>query len=247
MPLRDHFRPPLANRKPWESVHNGWAFVIARRLNAGVLPRRYESTQLAHHGSAVEIDIAADHDEPVSTPGFAANGHGGVVATAQTYTPPATVVTGPVAFIDQDVFEIQVYKDDGGLKLVAAVELVSPSNKDRPSSRRTFATKVAAYLQQGVAVVTVDVVTDRTASLHDDLVQRLQLADGFAWQSPTGLSAVSYRVVRENGADRLDVWPFPLALGDPLPTVPLWLNPVLAVPLELEPTYEETCDSLLIR
>ena len=216
-------------------------------MNAGVLPQRYESTQLAHHGSTVEIDVAAYHDEPVSTPGFGTNGHGGVAVAVQSYAPAVAVATGPVAFLDHDVYEVQVYNDEGGLKLVAAVELVSPSNNDRPSSRRTFATKVAAYLQQGIAVVTVDVVTDRAANLHYDLIQRLQLADGFAWQSPTSLSAVSYRVVRENGIDRLDVWPFPLAVGEPLPVVPLWLNPVLAVPLELEPTFEETCDGLLIR
>ena len=246
MPLRDHFRPPLLNTTPWESVHSGWAFVIARRLNAGVLPKRYQSVQLTHHGSAVEIDVATYHDEPIGTPGFGTNGHGGVAVATSTYTAPAAVAVGPVTFLDQDVFEILIYKQVGGLKLVAAIELVSPANKDRPSSRRTFANKVAAYLQKAVSVVVVDVVTELAANLHDDLVQRLQLADGFAWQSPTGLSAVSYRVVRENGVDRLEQWPFALTLGEPLPVVPLWLNPVLAVPLELEPTYEETCQSLLI-
>jgi hypothetical protein len=170
----------------------------------------------------------------------------GVAVATRAYAPPTPVAAGPVAFTDPDVYEILVYKSDGGRKLVAAIELVSPSNKDRPSSRRAFATKCAAYLQKGVSVVTVDVVTDRAANLHDDLVQRLQLADGFAWQSPTGLAAVCYRVVRENQQDRLDVWPFPLAVGESLPTVPLWLNPVLAVPLELDPTYEETCSGLLI-
>jgi hypothetical protein len=33
----------------------------------------------------------------------------------------------------------------------------------------------------------------------------------------------------------------PLALGQPLPTLPLWLANDFAVPLELEATYEETC------
>ena len=32
--------------------------------------------------------------------------------------------------------------------VVAAVELVSPRNKDRSSARRAFATKAASYLQQ---------------------------------------------------------------------------------------------------
>jgi hypothetical protein len=38
-----------------------------------------------------------------------------------------------------------------------------------------------------------------------------------------------------------------LALGQPLPTLPLWLADDLAIPLELEPSYEETCRVLRIR
>ena len=33
----------------------------------------------------------------------------------------------------------------------------------------------------------------------------------------------------------------PLALGQPLPTLPLWLADDFAVPLELEASYAETC------
>jgi hypothetical protein len=66
----------------------------------------------------------------------------------------------------------------------------------------------------------------------------------------TNLSAIVYRVVsRENGvkeSECLDVWPHQLAVGEPLPTVPLWLNPGLAVPLELELTYTNACQSLRI-
>ena len=36
-------------------------------------------------------------------------------------------------------------------------------------------------------------------------------------------------------------WAHALAVGRPLPTLPLWLTDKLAVPLELEVTYEEAC------
>ena len=38
----------------------------------------------------------------------------------------------------------------------------------------------------------------------------------------------------------------PLAVGQPLGTLPLWLADNLAVPLELEASYEETCRILRI-
>ncbi|HYH66869.1 MAG TPA: DUF4058 family protein [Urbifossiella sp.] len=237
MPLRDHFHPPISTRKSWSSALAGWACELTKRLNLSVLPTGIDCWPHILRGHPVDLETEADAPDNPTVVG----GEG-----RTSFTPTGVPLTGAVALLEQDVFEVQVCRNDGGWKLVAAIELVSPANKDRPSSRRTFATKVAAYLQRAVSVVVVDVVTERAANLHDDLVQQLQLADGFAWQSPTGLSAVSYRVVRENGAERLDGWPFALALGEPLPTVPLWLNPVLAVPLELEPTYEETCDALRI-
>jgi hypothetical protein len=108
-------------------------------------------------------------------------------------------------------------------------------------------------LQAGVSVVAVDVVTSRTANLHAELIELLHLPDGFEWNSPSGLSAVCYRVVQGtlkpelaigNGKVRLDVWPHALAVGVELPTVPLWLAADLAVPLELDLTYAAACKSL---
>jgi hypothetical protein len=45
---------------------------------------------------------------------------------------------------------------------------------------------------------------------------------------------------------RLETWAHALAVGRPLPTLPLWLADNLAVPLELEASYEETCRILRI-
>jgi hypothetical protein len=246
MPLRDHFHPPLSLRKSWESIHHGWAFVIAQRLNGTILTDRFDSESNIHHGSQIEIDIA-NYEEDRDPPSFGTNGHGGGVATQlQTYAPPAPPLAGEVVMSDADTFEINVYKSEGGWKLVAAIELVSPANKDRSSHRRAFATKVASYLQQGVSVITVDVVTERNVNLHEDISDALRLPDALDWSSPTGLSAICYRLLRVEGKERLEIWPHALTLGAELPTVPLWLEPKLAVPLELELTYTNTCESLRI-
>jgi hypothetical protein len=63
------------------------------------------------------------------------------------------------------------------------------------------------------------------------------------------LHVAAYRVVKTKPDEcaRLDVWPHSVAVGQPLPTVPLWLAADLAVPLELELTYENACKSLKIR
>ncbi|HVK10354.1 MAG TPA: hypothetical protein VM597_16425 [Gemmataceae bacterium] len=253
MMLLDHFHPPVSTRKGWKGVHSQWAGAIVQRLNEVVLPRGFESEPEVHAGTQVVIDVGT-FDADAQPTLFSPNGtDGGVAVALQTYAPPAPPITGVVSFAEPDLFEVRVYKDEGGMKLVAAIELVSEANKDRPSHRRTFATKCASYLQTGVSVVVIDVVTSRTANLHAELVDLLHLPVTFEWDSPTGLSVVCYRTVQGttkpglaigNGQVRLDVWPHALAVGAELLTVPLWLAADLAVPLELEPTYAAACKSL---
>ena len=68
----------------------------------------------------------------------------------------------------------------GGPQLRAAIELVSPANKDRASHRRAFAVKWGLLATGGGGVI-VDVVTERTANLHAALVDILGLTQPLAW------------------------------------------------------------------
>jgi hypothetical protein len=110
--------------------------------------------------------------------------------------------------------------------------------------RQAFVAKCAAYLQEQVGLVVVDVVTGRRANLHHALLAMFSLsANGIELPD---LYAVSYRNRKEAGKWSVQTWPFPLAVGSPLPTMPLWLAGSFAVPLDLEQTYEETCRVLRI-
>jgi hypothetical protein len=102
-------------------------------------------------------------------------------------------------------------------------------------------------LKHGIGLIVVDVVTARAANLHVELFDILEVKSARAnWQSPTGLYAVAYRPVTLRKQPRLEVWPEPLALGEVLPVMPLWLTLDLAVPVELEASYWATCQSLRI-
>jgi hypothetical protein len=46
---------------------------------------------------------------------------------------------------------------------------------------------------------------------------------------------------------RVEAWPAPLALGELLPTLPLWLSLDLCVPLALHASYSAACAALRIR
>lgn len=58
--------------------------------------------------------------------------------------------------------------------------------------------------------------------------------------------AVACRWVRKGDIWRFRAWNHALVIGQPLPTLPLWLGNNVAVPLELETSYEETCRILRI-
>jgi hypothetical protein len=47
-------------------------------------------------------------------------------------------------------------------------------------------------------------------------------------------------VVLSGGRQHLEVWPEALALGAALPTLPLWLDVDLCLPLRLEESYTAT-------
>jgi hypothetical protein len=93
----------------------------------------------------------------------------------------------------------------------------------------------------------VDVVTSRSANLHAEMFQLLEVKSRRpAWESPTGLYAVAYRPVPVRKKPRVEVWPEVLKLGAELPVMPLWLARELCVPVRLEESYLNTCRSLRI-
>jgi hypothetical protein len=194
---------------------------------------------------SAEIDVATFHGEGegVAAPGQA-NGNGGV-ATA-VWAPPRPMLAVATDLPAQDVYEVRVYDEKRGRRLVAAVEIASPANKDRPEHRHAFVAKCAGLLQERVCVVIVDVITTRTANLYGELLELTGLSDPLLQPEPPTLYATACRSTKKGEQWFLETWTYPLEVGRALPTVPLWLADDLALPLELEESYQESCDILSI-
>src|SRR5262249_34263331 len=166
MPLLAHFNPPLSRTHPWRSFHGAWAAAMARLLNHGVLPPGYYAVPLVDRDGPIKIDVAALREQEAPAPA------GGAVAP-KTWTPPAPGLAVAVELPAVDEVEVQVFADDGDPRLAAAVELLSPRNKDRPQSRQAFAVKCVGHLQQGSSVVVGDTVTTRRADLNAAILSLL--------------------------------------------------------------------------
>jgi hypothetical protein len=235
MPLLDHFRPPLSDRRPWESFHATWAGSLADRLNHGGLPPGYIALEQIHAGASLEIDVST-YDERDQA---GASERNGGVAVQTIWTPTTAPMILPAVFPESCTVEIVT--TEGGRTLAAAIELVSPGNKDRGQKRRLFAAKCATYLARGIGLVILDVVTTRTGNLHNELIDLLGLDTAFRMPDEASLYTVGYRPLRRDQNDQIDAWPMALTVGAVLPTVPLSLSADHCVPVELEAAYLDAC------
>ena len=137
--------------------------------------------------------------------------------------------------------EVLVLSMATGATLVGAIELVSPGNKDRREARQAFAAKCMVYLSRGIGLLMVDIVTNRRANLHNELMAALGQSGRFLLEPSAATYAAAYRPSRQPTGDQIELWPTPLALGESLPVLPLALRNAGLVPVDLEETYTEAC------
>lgn len=249
MPLRDHFRPPLDKRHSWDEVHGGWPMVIVQSL-ARKLPARYIAAPQVHLGTFAQIDVSTFEDEDAGGGTIVEPGIGNGGAATAVWAPARPTMSVATDLPAQDEYEVRVYDTRHGRRLVAAVELVSPANKDRRDHCRAFVAKCIALLQKQVSVAIVDLVTMRGDNLYAELLDSIGQRDPALGTDPPAIYAVACRATQRDikpGAEwQFESWLSTLQVGEPLPTLPLWLAENFSVPLELEKTYEDTCKALRI-
>jgi hypothetical protein len=199
------------------------------------LPQGYRAAPFIRRGEPFESDAKnAPSDGPVIVSG-----------EGDATTPTLTFESN---FPEQDEYEVRIYDDRHRRTLVAAIEIVSPSNKDRPERRRAFVAKTAALLQRGVCVSIVDLVTVRQFNLYADLLELIGAHDPALGDEPPLLYAATVRGrKRDRKRPLLETWFYALEPGRPLPSLPIWLEDDRGLLVDLEATYEDTCRALRIR
>ncbi len=118
-------------------------------------------------------------------------------------------------FPEQYAYEVLVFDLERERRLVAAIEIVSPVNKDRPESRQLFVAKCFNLLRQDVCLSIVDLVTIRQFNFYTELLALLDRCDP-AFSAPVPpVYAVTCRKRKVGRQTRLDTWSHPLAVGQP--------------------------------
>lgn len=227
MPLHD-----WTDLSGWEGMHIFWMTEIARALR-GNLPPGYRAVI----GSSPLVAVGVAPVKP------------DVAVTNGAHHPPAappTAELGPdveiaVATLAED--STVVIEREG--RLVAAVELILPRNKDRPSSREQYASRYLNYLRGGVHLMLVDV---HRRPIDFGFAQLIAAELGPGLPTPAAPSVVCYRVgaAAAQGGRMLAVWQQPLAVGRPLPAMPLPLGSDVHVMVDLDATYAQAAEDCYI-
>jgi hypothetical protein len=224
MPLHDWSETP-----GWEGVHNIWIVELLRWVKPR-LPPDYR----AYIGSSPTLvvgDLTERPDVAVRQWQSAQQDDAAAPAPSADGTPEPDEEVAAITLDPQTA----LYVMRRG-RFVAAVELISPRNKDRPSARGVYLARYLGHLQEGAHLLLVDVHRRPLGfSFADALARELQITQP---PCPPPL-AVSYRVGEPApaGGRFLAIWRRPLAVGQPLPTLPLPLGLSLAIPVDLEQTY----------
>lgn len=209
MPLRDHFRSPLDDVHSWDELHGGWPMVIVQQL-IQKLPEPYFAVPGVYLGSLFEVDVGTYRVPAEETDlGFVDNSG---LALA-TYAPPKPTLTFAPDLPNQDTYEVRIYDSRRNRRLVAVIEIVSPSNKDRPEHRADFVTKVASLLKNGICVSIVDVVSTMDHNLYAELLEVVQGIDPTFGDDPPPMYAATLRARYQERTKLLDTWYHSLTIG----------------------------------
>src|SRR5262249_14094625 len=225
MPIHDWTRV-RANR--FHDFHQTWTVAICTTLNAWRLPPGYfamvEKRTSRPEPDVIGIDLTAP---PVTTSDREPIEH---------LSPQARFVfrtEAEAAGYARKANRVTVRHPDG--QVVAVIEVVSPGNKDSKHAIRAFARKAVEFLQAGVHLLIVDLFPPSKRDpqgVHKVIWDRLN-DEPFALPPDKQLTVVSY-----SSGTEIVAYIEPVAVGDALPDMPIFLTPDRYVPCPLEATYQ---------
>jgi Protein of unknown function (DUF4058) len=228
MPMHDWTRVRAGT---YHFFHQRWIAALADALNLGGLPAGYFAMSEQRVGGP-EPDVLT-----LERPGGRglSNGEPGGLAVEEAPPRARFVIESDAANHARRADRLTVRHDEGDV--VAVIEIMSPGNKDSRHALRSFVGKAIEFLEAGVHLLIVDPFppTQRDPQgIHKAI--RDEIADEpFELPPDKPLTVVSYAV-----GEKLTAYVEPVAVGDPLPALPLFLSARRYVPCPLEPSYQAT-------
>jgi hypothetical protein len=234
MPVHDWSRVPAGI---FHHLHHSWIEEIQRTLNAGLLPSDYyalaEQRTAGYGPDVLALQVDSGDEETLLS---ATHREGGLMVAK-----PQVAVTSETDMEfyrrKQNVVAVHHVSDD---RVVALVEVVSPGNKSSRAALRSFVEKTAQLLDQRIHLLILDLHRPGNfdpQGIHGAVWE--EIAE--LWTAPTDrpLTLVGYE-----SALTVRAFVQPMAVGETLIDMPLYLEPDGYVLVPLEVTYSRAFEAL---
>jgi hypothetical protein len=226
MPLHD-----WTDERGWDSVRPFWLAYLVEWIQPR-LPEGYK----AFLGGVPALTVALGNGKPnVSVRQWGPPAPAEQMATDTALLEPDLEVSVAIRLDPQPAVHIDFHG-----QLIAAIEIVSPGNKDRADAKETYSNRYLGYLRLGVHLLLIDVLPRPNGYSFADAV-----TDGLGTELPPlpPPFAAAYRVgevipVGNDMGSLLGLWRRSLRVGQPLPTLPLPLSVHRAIAVDLEESYQ---------
>ena len=222
---------PIHNWKPgfswlFHDFHQEWIGSIKHALNGGLLPPDYYAmAEQVTVGVTPDVLTLRDRTEPDVT----VDSEGGVLVAE-----PRTRVIQTLDGVPRKKNTVAV-KHASDDRTVAVIEIVSPGNKDSRRALDSFLDKTVDLLAKGVHLLVIDLhaPTKRDPhGIHAAIQEAISGREAVAPADDKSLTLAAYEAVVPPKA-----YVEPVAVGDVLPDMPLFLMPGGHILVPLEQTY----------
>lgn len=228
MPIHDWTR---VDPGIFHDFHQAWTIGIRNALNRGGLPADFFAMTEQFVGGPVPDVVTLQRREAADRPA----GPSGGVAVADM-PPQARFVLSA----EPDVYAHQanrlVIRHRLG-RVVAVIEIVSPGNKNSQHALRSFVEKAEELLRGGIHLLVVDLFPPTLRDpqgIHKAIWDTIR-DQPFALPDDKPLTVAAYCAGPPHRA-----YVEPVAVGDVLPPLPIFLDPATYIPAPLEATYQTT-------
>jgi hypothetical protein len=216
----------------FHDFHATWMIELKRALNKGVLPPDYYALaeQIAGHVGPDVLTLQANR--PDDREGSELRG-----AVAVADAPPRVRFS---SVLEREHYTRKkrslVIRHRSGDRIVALSEILSPGNKGSRHAVRSFVDKACSVLDRGYHLLLVDLFPPGPRDpqgIHALLAAEFGEEDSFTLPEDKQLTLAAYCA-----DDPVRTFVEPVAVGDVLPDMPLFLTAEYYVAVPLEATYQ---------
>jgi len=228
MPIHDWSRVDAGT---FHHFHQAWTIEISNALNAGGLPEGYFAmAEQIISGPIPDVVTLKRQSKYRNEPNA-----GGSVAVADA-PPQARFIASAEIDIYAGKANRIVIKHKLG-EVVAVIEILSPGNKNSQHALRSFILKAAELLRKGISLLIVDLFPPSNRDpqgIHKMIWDEIE-ASSFELPADKPLTVAAY-----SAGTPITAYVEPVAVGDALPSLPIFLDSANYVPAPLEATYQAT-------